>query len=211
MKVMFCRLFILALAVISSSAFGNTWKSWRGDNDAGAATEGTFPAKLDESTLKWKLALPGKGCSTPIVWNDRIYLTTPDRKKDVVMAIDWDGNELWRKEIGDGRKGKHQNGSGTNPSAATDGTYLFAYFKSGNLAGLDMKGEVLWQTNLVEEYGNYKLYWDMGTSPVVTKHYVVVAVMHGGDSFLAAFDKATGDLKWKVNRTFETPTEGDQL
>ncbi|MGK0187535.1 MAG: outer membrane protein assembly factor BamB, partial [Verrucomicrobiales bacterium] len=41
------------------------------------------------------------------------------------------------------------------------------------------------------------------------KHYVVVAVMHGGDSFLAAFDKATGDLKWKVNRTFETPTEGD--
>jgi outer membrane protein assembly factor BamB len=197
------------MLVISSMSAETAWKSWRGPKDAGSAVAGTFPEKLNEETLKWKLALPAKGCSTPIVLEDRIYITTPDKNKDAVMCIGWDGKELWNTTIGDGRKGKHQNGSGTNPSAATDGEYLFAYFKSGNLAGLDMSGKILWQTNLVEEYGNYELYWDMGTSPVLTKKNVVVAVMHGGDSFLAAFDKPRGKLRWKVDRTFETPTEGD--
>ena len=101
--------------------------------------------------------------------DERIYLTTPDKKQDVVMCVSWEGKELWKSEIGAGRKGKHRNGSGTNPSPVTDGTLLYTYFKSGNLAALDLSGDIKWQTNLVEEYGDYKLYWDMGTSPVLSK------------------------------------------
>jgi outer membrane protein assembly factor BamB len=61
----------------------------------------------------------------------------------------------------------------------------------------------------VEGFGPENLYWDQGTSPVLTHHDVIIARMHGGDSWLAAFDKATGRLHWKVPRNFETPVEGD--
>jgi len=69
---------------------------------------------------------------------------------------------------------------------------------------------VRWQTNLVAGFGPVKLYWDQGTSPVLTESAVVIARMHHGESWLAAFDKASGKLCWKVPRNYETPVEGDE-
>jgi outer membrane protein assembly factor BamB len=68
---------------------------------------------------------------------------------------------------------------------------------------------VLWQTNLAQGFSLDNLYWDQGTSPVLTQADVVVARMHHGDSWLAAFDKVTGQMRWKVARNYETPVEGD--
>ena len=67
-----------------------------------------------------------------------------------------------------------------------------------------------WQTNLVSAFGPVSLFWDLGTSPVLTDKAVVIARMHHGDSWLAAFDKLTGKLLWKVSRNYETPVEGEQ-
>jgi outer membrane protein assembly factor BamB len=86
---------------------------------------------------------------------------------------------------------------------------VFVYFKSGTLAALDLDGKVRWQTDLVERFGPDELFWDQGTSPVLTADFVVMARMHGGESWLAAFDKTHGELRWKVARNYETPTEGD--
>jgi outer membrane protein assembly factor BamB len=73
-----------------------------------------------------------------------------------------------------------------------------------------MDGQVRWQTNLVAGFGPVTLYWDQGTSPVLTEKTVVIARIHHGDSWLAAFDKASGKLCWKVARNYETPLEGDE-
>ncbi|MBT5927945.1 MAG: PQQ-binding-like beta-propeller repeat protein, partial [Verrucomicrobia bacterium] len=168
-----------------------------------------FPSSLNKSTLKWKTPLPGKGTSTPVLVQNNIFLTCPADGKDSVISFDRNGKELWRQNLGSEVAGKHRNGSGSNASVATDGNLLFTYFKSGTLAGLNLKGELLWKHNLIERYGPDTLYWDHGTSPVVTSSGVVMVRMHEGESWLASFDKQTGKLQWKIPRNFDTPREGD--
>lgn len=185
------------------------WPSWRGPDNNGSTTSGSYPVKWDADHVSWKASLPGKGCSTPIVWNERIYLTAPVEGQDAVLAFDWSGKLLWQTTLGPESKGKHRNGSGSNPSPITDGKGIFVYFKSGNFAALELDGKIRWKENLVDRFGEANLFWDHGTSPVLTDHHVVMARMHGGESWLAGFDKRTGELRWRVPRDYPVPTEVD--
>lgn len=185
------------------------WPRWRGPHDHGSIESGSYPARFDDSTTLWRAPLPGKGCSTPIVLNRSIYLTAPLNGNDAVLCIGWSGASRWTTSLGPEDPGKHRNGSGSNASPVTDGRGIFVYFKSGTLAALELDGSVRWQTNLVDQFGRDTLYWDHGTSPVLTDKYVVMARMHQGESWLAAFDKTTGEMAWKVARNYTTPTEGD--
>lgn len=186
------------------------WPRWRGPHDMGSTEVGTYPVQFDESTIRWKAPLPGKGCSTPIVLNRTIYLTAPVNGEDALISFDWSGKRRWSTTFGPENAGKHRNGSGCNASPVTDGSGVFVYFKSGTLAAVELDGTVRWKTNLVERFGEDERFWDHGTSPVLTDKHVVVARMHAGDSWLAAFDKTSGELAWKVARNYPTPLEGDQ-
>lgn len=206
---------LLVLLTVATRTFAaeipdRYWPRWRGPADSGSASVADCPVKFDQDEGHlWKVKLPGIGCSTPVVWGDHILLTSTLDGTDFALAYDWSGDLLWKTEIGVGIPGKHRNGSGSNPSIVTDGERVFAYFKSGNLAALTFKGDVLWQTNLQESYGKVKLYWDLGTSPALTERDVVVAVMHGGDSYVVALDQRTGEVNWKVARNYEVPVECD--
>jgi outer membrane protein assembly factor BamB len=203
-------LLFASLLHAGDSATSENWPHWRGPADVGSVESGNFPVKFDaNSGLLWKVNLPGKGCSTPIVLDRKIYLTAPIDGRDALLAYDWGGKTLWQTTLGPDRPGKSHNGSGCNPSPVSDGKHLFVYFKSGQLAGLDLEGKVLWKTNLQERFGHDSLYWDIGTSPVLTDRHVVIAVMHHGGSYVAAFDKLSGDLAWKISRDYDTPTECD--
>jgi outer membrane protein assembly factor BamB len=204
---------VVAVVLVSGAdAFADgraNWPRWRGPHDNGSVEGGNYPTKWTSENALWKAPLPGKGCSTPLVWNERIYLTAPLDGIDAVVAFDWAGKQLWQTRFGRQRAGKHNNGSGSNASPATDGQGAFVYFKSGTLAALEFDGKVRWQTNLIEAFGPDTLYWDHGTSPVLTGKHVIMTRMHQGESWLAAFDKTSGKLHWKVARNFETPVEGD--
>ena len=202
---------ILALVLLIAPALADeNWPHWRGAHDNGSADSGTYLEKFDAVTsVLWKTPLPGKGCSTPIVWNRRIFVTAPIEGQDGLLALDWSGKLLWKVTFGAENPGRHKNGSGCNPSPVTDGQTVFVYFKSGNFAAVDFEGKLLWKTNLVERYGKDNLYWDYGISPVLTERSVIFAKIHHADAWLAAFDKATGKLQWKVARNYETATEGD--
>lgn len=187
------------------------WPRWRGPRDNGCARGGIYPTGWkDPKQIVWKAKLPGIGCSTPAVWNEQIFLTCPIEGHNAVMAFDWQGKVTWKAVFGPEVAGKHRNGSGCNPSPVTDGQHVYVYFKNGELAGLDLSGKVLWKTNLQERFAKDTLYWDLGTSPALTEKSVIMAVMHTGQSYLAAFDKATGELQWKIARNYTTPPEGDQ-
>ena len=175
---------LAALGLMDSFGAGDdaNWPQWRGPGDQGTAVQGSYPVKWDATNVLWKALLPGKGCSTPIVWAKRIYVTAPVEGQDAALAYDWDGKPLWRRVLGPEKAGKRQNSSGCNASPVTDGRTLFAYFKSGTLAALDFEGKVLWQTNLVTAFGPESLFWDQGTSPVLTRDAVVIARMHHGES-----------------------------
>ena len=201
----------LLLATLSTANAGpNQWPHWRGPHANGSTTVGEYPVKWDAERVRWKVKLPGKGSSSPIVWADRIYLTTPAEGQDAVMAFDFSGQTLWQTKLGPESPPKHRTlGSSSNASPVTDGEALYVYFKSGTLASLTLDGKVRWQINLVERFGRDQLFWDQGTSPVLTDRHVVMARMHGGESWLAAFDKGTGELSWQQPRNYKTPTEND--
>jgi len=186
------------------------WPRWRGPNDNGSIEGGTYPVKWDPTNgILWSAPLPGKGCSTPAVWNGRIFLTAPSEGRNAVLAFDSLGKRLWLSAFGPESPGKHKNGSGSNPSPSTDGQGLFVYFRSGEMAALDLDGHPRWTTNLSVGFGPDTLFWDIGTTPVLTEKDVVIALLRSGQSWVAAFDKLTGALHWRVPRQYPNPVEGD--
>ncbi|MBI5384461.1 MAG: PQQ-like beta-propeller repeat protein [Verrucomicrobia bacterium] len=201
------------LLLVAAAAMAETpgeWPNWRGPEANASLATGKYPIKWDATNALWKVALPGKGGSTPIVRNQRIYLTVPSEGQDAVLTFDLSGRQLWQTKLGAESKPKHQTlGSSANASPATDGKGLFVYFRSGNFAALEFDGTVRWKINLVERFGRDQLFWDQGTSPIVTDQHVIMVRMHAGESWLAGFDKATGELRWQQPRNYKTATEGD--
>ncbi|MBK1827505.1 PQQ-binding-like beta-propeller repeat protein [Haloferula rosea] len=200
-----CFASILSLTAVHA----DDWPSWRGPTANGVG-KADVPSDLSLSeNLLWKVKLPGRGCSTPVVVDGRIFVTSPIGKEDGVLAFDSAGKELWRKTLGTLRPGRGQRvGSSANSSPVTDGKTLFTYFKSGELGAFDFEGKELWNLNVFDKYGEDKLWWDVGTSPVVTSKGLVLAVMQtDGKSFLLCLDKRTGKELWKVDRKFETGVE----
>jgi outer membrane protein assembly factor BamB len=196
-----------------NSSFGEEitdWTNWRGPGAAGSLAQGVYPQEFNAEKFTWRVELPGKGSSTPIVSKEKIYLTAPSDGKDCVLCFDASGKEIWRTVFGQEDPGKHANGSGSNASPVTDGQTIFAYFKSGTFAALGLDGSVLWKKDIVAEYGKEQMFWDHGSSPVLTRNHAVLVRMHAGQSWLAAFNKSDGQLAWKIDRTYQTPVENDQ-
>lgn len=201
---------VLVLAFFCSTNIHADWPSWRGIDDTGSVANGSYPPELNASSIVWKSDLPGKGCSTPIVWKNSVYVTAPADGKDALLAFDDSGTQLWQTVFKNETAGKHRNGSGCNASPITDGEAVFVNFKSGTFAAVNMDGTVRWETDLVQRFGPDVRYWDQGTSPVLTKTHVIMARMHAGDSWVAAFDKVSGEIAWKVDRNYVVPRESDQ-
>ena len=171
--------------------------------------EGRGPQEFSEER-RWKTKLEGRACSTPIVWDGRIFLTGVIGKQDAVQAFDLEtGKELWRKELGEARLGRTQRiGSSANSSPVTDGKRVYVYFKSGTVAALTPGGEVVWQIDFDKEFFPDQILWDRGTSPVLAGGHLVIAVMQQkGKSFLGAINPATGKKAWVTERPFETQGE----
>lgn len=209
------KAFSLFLGVLLVSASlpiqAENWPGWRGPLDNQVAPPGDYPAKLNpEKNAAWQVDLPGKGSSTPCVWGQHIFITCDINDQDGILCYDLDGNEKWRKTLGKQRPGKHRNASGSNPTPVTDGKHVFVYYKSGTVAALDFDGNVKWQVNLQNKYGKDTLWWDLGTSPVIAGDNIVIAVMHEGESYLVALDKAEGNVAWRTLRNFQCERESDQ-
>ena len=206
------------------------WPQWRGPFGTGVAADADPPVEWSETkNIRWKAKLPGKGHSTPIVWGDRIFLTTaipvgdvlparyskaagthdgvPVTRKHqfVVLAVDRrDGTILWQKVVLEKlpHEGGHYTGSLASNSAVTDGEHVFAFFGSHGLYCLDLNGEILWQQQFDEmqtKHGHGE-----SISPVLHGDTVYINWDQDGPCFLAAFDKRTGKQRWKVDRDEET-------
>ncbi len=207
----FALLGLLCASSISISMAGD-WPNWRGPHGNGTADGAGYPTEWSaDKNVLWKYELHGRGASTPTVAGDSIFVTTTIDGQNSIICLGMDGKERWSKSLGvavDGKPGK--DGTGANPSTATDGTYVFAYFKSGDLGCFSVAGEMQWHKNLQAEYGEDTLWWDLGTSPVLTKDAVVIACMQTGPSYVAAFSKADGAVLWKQDRNLGAPEEAAQ-
>lgn len=187
------------------------WPTWRGPFGNGVAAAGDYPVQWSSAEhVAWKVDLPGRGASTPIVHNGKLFVASVTDSANVLQALNVQGQPLWQLEVGQARKGKHAKATGSNSSPVTDGQHVFAYFKSGDLACATVEGQSVWRVNLQEKYGEDTLWWDLGTSPVLTSQAVVIAVMQSGPSYLLALDRQTGKELWKAQREMSAPDEANQ-
>lgn len=199
---------LMAVCVLAEPVLAGNWPSWRGPGHNGVATGDLPPLDL-EGKMLWKAELPGRGCSTPIVWENRVYVTAPIGEEDGLLAFDETGKEVWRKTFGALTPGRGQRvGSSANSSPLTDGEIIVAYYKSGTVVCLDLKGEEKWKINLQEKYGKDTLWWDQGTSPIFAGGNIVIAVLQtGGESYLVSLDKETGKEVWRTTRKYDVAEE----
>lgn len=196
------------ILLLATLLLQDDWPQWRGPRMNGSVEGGTRPVKWDAPA--WSVKLPGKGGSTPIVVKDRIYVTCPSEGQDAVLAFELGGKPAWETKLGPKSEAKHKTlGSSSNASPVSDGSGLYVYFRSGRLAALELDGKPRWQIDILEKYGPEKLFWDQGSSPVVVGELLVLSRLHGGESWVAAFDKKSGELRWKKDRTIKVPVEND--
>lgn len=215
------------LAIHAETAETAAWPQWRGPLGTGAAVTGDPPVRWSETeNIGWKVELPGKGLSSPIVFGGRVFLTSavphgerletaeehqdhgahdnmsPDRRvRFVVLAYDAaDGSLVWKKTVRTAQphEATHVTGSWASQSAITDGKRLYVSFGSHGIYALTLDGELLWEVDLGDMQVRHA--HGEGSSPALYGDTLVVNWDHQGDSFLTAIDTATGKTRWKTMR-----------
>jgi outer membrane protein assembly factor BamB len=190
--------------LVGSEGEGNQyWPRWRGPSGQGLVSGSGYPDTWsDTENVLWKVNLPGQGNSSPIIWKDRIFLTTAhDRgKRRSILCLDRaDGKLLWESAAPEAtpEEAKDKNGyaSGT---PVTDGERVYAYFGNHGLWCVDFEGKRVWH----QSFGPLDAYHGTSCSPLLYKDRVIIFQDHRGasGSFVAAFAKRTGKELWKVAR-----------
>lgn len=231
----------LGLALAAPGA-GEDWPQFRGPRASGVAMRGSFPTTWDAGSgagLLWKTAIPGLGLSSPVVWGDRVFLTAAvssdpkaafrhglygdvDPSPDVsrhswrVLALDKaTGKVLWERVAHEGvpRSKRHPKSSQANPTPATDGKLVVAFFGSEGLYAYDRDGALLWKRDLGTLSAGWfydpDYEWGVASSPILYKDTVIVQCDVQKGSFVAAFRLADGGPLWRAERdeipSFATP------
>jgi len=212
------------------AATPGSWPQWRGPLANGVAPRANPPIHWSETNnIRWKIALPGKGHSSPIVFGNSVYVLSAapvgDAQKPVfddapgvhdsvpvthrhqflaVAVSRRDGNILWSKILREEwpHEGGHVSGSLASNSPVTDGERLYAFFGSRGLYCLDLHGEVTWQKDLGRMHTLHA--HGEGSSPVLHGDNLIVCWDDESESFLYAFNKHTGQILWKVARDEKT-------
>jgi outer membrane protein assembly factor BamB len=176
------------------------WPRWRGPGGQGVAADGNYPDRWsDKENVRWKTDVPGRGHSSPIVWGDRIFLTTgySDGRVSVLCFSRTDGQRLW-ETFGPDRTPEytHQKNSVASATASTDGTRVYASFGNKGLMAVDFSGKLVWHRSL----GTFDNYHGTAGSPLLYKDRLIVFQDHAGAAFIAALDAATGNTLWRSAR-----------
>jgi len=241
MKSPVCLVIVLSclarLSAPANSAIGSNcnvrqddWPQWRGPLANGVAPLANPPVHWSETNdVRWKIALPGKGHSSPIVCGDSVYILTAvpvgaaqkpvyddapgvhdsvpvtHRHQFLAMAVSrHNGVAQWSKVLREEwpHEGGHETGSLASNSPVTDGERLYAFFGSRGLYCLSLSGDLKWQKDLGRMHTLHA--HGEGSSPVLHGDALIVCWDHEAESFLYAFDKNTGNMLWKTARDEKT-------
>jgi len=204
----------LALLIVAFSlpALAEDWPQWRGPSLNGLSTEKNLPVHWSTSeNLAWKLAMPSKTASTPIIWGNYIFLNVADGDDLALWCVDKaKGTLVWKKLVARGNyKINKQNMS--SPSPVTDGKNVYVMTGIGVLKGFDFSGNELWMREIQKDYGRFGLNWGYASSPLLYEDSLYVQVLHGmkthDPSYVLRLDKKTGKTVWRVIRPTDAVRE----
>jgi outer membrane protein assembly factor BamB len=230
-------LLLLGFLLLSPKLAAGHWPQYRGVQAGGVDTNGAAPVSWNVATrskVLWQTDIPGFGHSSPILWDDRIYVTTavtagkaelkvglygdinPVNEKEThhwkLLAMDrTTGTVVWDSEglAAIPRVKRHPKSSPCNSTPATDGRHIVALFGSEGLFCFDSKGKLLWKKDLGPmDSGYYEVpsaQWGFASSPVIHDGKIIVQVDVQKESFLAVYDLESGNLVWRTPRS-DVPT-----
>lgn len=205
---------MLLLAAVFPDRAEN-WPQFRGPTGQGNSSEAALPLSWNATeNVAWKTAIPGEGWSSPIVWSNRVFLTTATEAGASchVLALDRaTGQFIWDKEVFKQTPGHKQERNGyATPTPCTDGERVFAVFGDGSFVALDLEGRVVWTNRDFPFYGEHGL----GTSPILWHDLLIMTRDGSGEppdtgagwhtpwdrARILALDAKTGLIRWQAKR-----------
>jgi outer membrane protein assembly factor BamB len=212
MRIRFTLTVGCVLLALASAALAENWPQFRGPNGQGVSGEQNVPVTWNAtSNVLWKVAIPGEGWSSPVVWEGRVFVTTvTDSGAGChVLCVDVaTGKVLWDKEVfRQVTSRKEGRNSFATPTPVTDGKRVYAVFSDGSMGALDLDGQVVWTNRDFKFYSQHGL----ANSPILWGDLLIMArdaSSPGEDkslgwqtpweqSFVLALDAATGQVRWK--------------
>ena len=189
-------------------ASSENWPQWRGSELTGICNETGIPTEWsDTKNVAWKISLPGKAGATPVIWDDRIYLTTANGNDLELWCISTAGEKLWQQTLDSGdRPVRSDEGNMASPSPSTDGNHVWAMVGTGALACFDMDGNKAWGFNLEERYGALNISFGMSSTPILDNGRLYLQYIHGDrdpktrEAKVICLDAATGKEIWQQDR-----------
>jgi len=205
----------LSLSLVALGLRAENWPEFRGPDRQGHSAEKNLPQKWSQKeNIRWKAAIPGDSWSTPIVWGDRVFLTTATDKGESCRIVSLDagtGKVLWDKEVFRQKpRKKETRNSYATPSPVTDGERVYAVYSDGSFVAVNLDGSVAWTNRDHPFYSQHGL----GASPILTGGLLIMtmdASSEGEDkligwqkpwdkSYVLALDAKTGKERWKTMR-----------
>ena len=177
------------------------WPRWRGPSGQGLVTGSGYPDRWSPTeNVLWKQPVPGSGNSSPIIWGDRIFVTTAHdggRRLSLLAYSRSDGSLLWEVNAPTGRsESVHQKNGHASATPSTDGQRIYVSFGARGLMAFDFSGKLVWHQDL----GAMSNYWGTAGSPLLYKDRIILYQDQNQNSFIAAFDAATGRELWRTRR-----------
>lgn len=215
----------LLLALVPPGAPDGNWPQFRGPNSTGVVEDTSLPDTWSETkNVVWKSDMPGLGWSSPIVWGDRIFLTSvvsageieapkkglyfggerglpKDEHRWMVYCIDWKtGKIVWEREVHRGAPSttRHLKNTYASETPVTDGERVYALFGNLGLFCFDFNGKLLWTQKY--ETRKTRFGWGTAASPVLHKEKLIVLNDNDEESFILAYDKKSGKELWRTDR-----------
>ncbi|MCX6254004.1 MAG: PQQ-binding-like beta-propeller repeat protein [Bacteroidia bacterium] len=209
------------------------WPGYRGYMSSGVLDNANLPETFDLQkmiNIKWKIELPGLGLSSPVIWGDKLFITSAVSKSDnqgikpgiygdglpvpdssvhdwKVFCIDKNsGKIIWERISCSGipKIGRHPKSTHANASIATDGTYAVAFFGSEGLYCYDYEGKLIWKRNFgvlkSVAFDYIAAEWEFASSPIIYNGVLIIQCDVLKNSFLAAYDVRSGKELWKTKR-----------
>jgi outer membrane protein assembly factor BamB len=200
------RILLTALPFLAT-CFAADWPQFRGPSGSGVAdaSETSVPAQLSEASIAWKLPLPGRGLSSPIVIGDHVFVTCssgPDQQQLHVFCVAVaSGKVEWERRFrSSGRTMTHDKTNVAAPTPCSDGQLVFATFSSNDVFCLDLQGNLKWLRGLTYDYPNASNSLGLASSPVVADHTLVVQSENDSESFAAGLSVEDGTNRWFKTR-----------
>jgi outer membrane protein assembly factor BamB len=217
---MFFSQFACVVLVLSFQVNGDDWPQWRGPKLNSVSDEAKLPDAFSrESGMLWRTALPGPAGSSPVVWEDQVYVTSVEGRENganmSLLCFGTDGELRWKRELAGRNTNSRDGANSASPSPSTDGQHVWAMMSNGVLHCFTVAGELVWKKDLQNEYGQFNIQFGMATTPILDKGRLYLALIHGdmrdmkatSVGHVVALDAKTGKEIWHQKRETDAVSE----